>query len=63
MNTLLRKTYRAILELTGPLAMTQDSDPAVVAHYLRLPAELLGGGTNEIQLNIIAQMIMGLPRK
>lgn len=63
MNILLRKTYKAILEVTGPLAMIEDSDPAVVQPYLRLPAELLGGGTNEIQLNIIAQMIMGLPRK
>jgi alkylation response protein AidB-like acyl-CoA dehydrogenase len=63
MNALLRQAYRAILELTGPLAMTEESEPAVVQPYLRLPAELLGGGTNEIQLNIIAQMIMGLPRK
>lgn len=62
-NALLRKTFKAILELTGPLAMTEQSDPAVAQPYLRLPAELLGGGTNEIQLNIIAQMIMGLPRK
>jgi alkylation response protein AidB-like acyl-CoA dehydrogenase len=62
-NSLLRKTYRAILESTGPLAMTEESEPPVVQPYLRLPAELLGGGTNEIQLNIIAQMIMGLPRK
>jgi alkylation response protein AidB-like acyl-CoA dehydrogenase len=62
-NSLLRKTFKAILELTGPLAMTEESDPAVAQPYLRLPAELLGGGTNEIQLNIIAQMIMGLPRK
>lgn len=62
-NVMLRKTFGAILALTGPLAMAEDSDPAVVQPYLRLPAELLGGGTNEIQLNIIAQMIMGLPRK
>jgi alkylation response protein AidB-like acyl-CoA dehydrogenase len=34
-----------------------------VAPYLALPAELIGGGTREIQLNIIAQMILGLPRR
>jgi alkylation response protein AidB-like acyl-CoA dehydrogenase len=62
-NVMLRRTFSTILALTGPLAMSEDSDPAVVQPYLRLPAELLGGGTNEIQLNIIAQMIMGLPRK
>jgi hypothetical protein len=45
------------------VAMLADSDPAVVLPYLHLPAELLGGGTREIQLNIIAQMILGLPRK
>ena len=35
----------------------------VVEPYFHLPAELIGGGTKEIQLNIIAQMILGLPRK
>lgn len=63
MNVLLRRTFQATLRLTGRVAMAADSDPAVVQPYLRLPAELLGGGTREIQLNIIAQMILGLPRK
>jgi hypothetical protein len=43
--------------------MVADSEPAAVEPYLRLPAELIGGGTREIQLNTIAQMILGLPRK
>jgi alkylation response protein AidB-like acyl-CoA dehydrogenase len=63
MNVLLRRTFQATLQLTGRLAMVADSDPAVVQPYLHLPAELIGGGTREIQLNIIAQMILGLPRK
>jgi 3-oxochol-4-en-24-oyl-CoA dehydrogenase len=63
MNVLLRRTFKATLELTGRVAMVADTDPAVVQPYLQLPAELLGGGTREIQLNIIAQMILGLPRK
>ncbi|MCV7029863.1 acyl-CoA dehydrogenase [Mycobacterium sherrisii] len=63
MNVLLRRTFRATLQLTGRVAMEADADPAVVEPYLHLPAELLGGGTREIQLNIIAQMILGLPRK
>ena len=63
MNVLLRRTFEATLQLTGRLAMVADSEPAVVERYLHLPAELLGGGTREIQLNIIAQMILGLPRK
>ncbi|MHA7651470.1 acyl-CoA dehydrogenase [Mycobacterium sp. ML4] len=63
MNVLLRSTFEATLQLTGGLAMVVDSDPAIVEPYLHLPAELIGGGTREIQLNIIAQMILGLPRK
>ncbi|MEO3756956.1 acyl-CoA dehydrogenase [Mycobacterium sp. B14F4] len=63
MNVLLRRTFAATLGATGRLAMTADSDPSVVQPYLRVPAELIGGGTKEIQLNIIAQMILGLPRK
>jgi alkylation response protein AidB-like acyl-CoA dehydrogenase len=63
MNVLLRRTFKATLELTGRTAMVADTDPAIVEPYLHLPAELLGGGTREIQLNIIAQMILGLPRK
>ncbi|OBK45361.1 acyl-CoA dehydrogenase [Mycobacterium sp. 1081908.1] len=63
MNVLLRRTFEATLQLTGRVAMVDDTDAAVVEPYLHLPAELLGGGTREIQLNIIAQMILGLPRK
>ncbi len=63
MNVLLRRTFRATLELVGRVAMVSETDPAVVQPYLQLPAELLGGGTREIQLNIIAQLILGLPRK
>jgi len=63
MNGLLRRTFKATLELTGRTAMVADTDPAIVEPYLHLPAELLGGGTREIQLNIIAHMILGLPRK
>jgi alkylation response protein AidB-like acyl-CoA dehydrogenase len=60
---LLRRTFEATLQLTGQVAMVDDADAAVVEPYLHLPAELIGGGTREIQLNIIAQMILGLPRK
>ena len=58
-SVLLRRTFKATLELAGPLAMVEESEPAVVEPYLRLPAELIGGGTRQIQLNIIAQMILG----
>ncbi|OBB41509.1 acyl-CoA dehydrogenase [Mycobacterium sp. 852002-51961_SCH5331710] len=61
MNVLLRHTFPATLGSAGRSAMAAASE--VVQPYLRVPAELIGGGTKEIQLNIIAQMILGLPRK
>ncbi len=42
--------------------MLEDSDPAVFQPYFDLPAELIGGGTPEIQLTVIASMVLGLPR-
>ena len=66
MNVMLRRTFKATLELTAPAALIEDPMPpvpAIIEPYLHLPAELIGGGTKEIQLNIIAQMILGLPRK
>jgi len=63
MVMLLRRAWTATLGLTGRLAMLEDSDPAVIAPYLDMPSELIGGGTPEIQLTIIASMILGLPRK
>jgi hypothetical protein len=35
----------------------------VFVPYFHQPSELIGGGTAEIQLTVIAQMILGLPRK
>lgn len=63
MNVMLRRAATATLALTAPMALVDDDSSEVVEHYLHLPAELIGGGTKEIQLNIIAQMILGLPRK
>jgi alkylation response protein AidB-like acyl-CoA dehydrogenase len=63
MVMLLRRASTATLGLTGRLAMLEDSDPAVIAPYFDMPSELIGGGTAEIQLTIIASMILGLPRK
>ncbi|MYW03524.1 acyl-CoA dehydrogenase [Streptomyces sp. SID3343] len=51
------------LDLIGPGATHTDGvggDP--ITAYLSLPAVLLGGGTREIQLNVVAERILGLPR-
>ncbi|WP_123024231.1 acyl-CoA dehydrogenase [Mycolicibacterium stellerae] len=63
MVTLLRRAHTATLSLTGRIAMLEESDPAVFQPYFDAPAELIGGGTPEIQLTVIASMILGLPRK
>ncbi|MEV6278921.1 acyl-CoA dehydrogenase [Nocardia sp. NPDC051832] len=57
-----RESSRALLSVLGPLGSI-DSDQAPYAiDYLGLPAVLIGGGTLEIQLTVIAQRILGLPR-
>jgi len=62
MVMLLRRASTATLGLTGRVAMLEESDPAVIRPYFDMPSELIGGGTAEIQLTIIASMILGLPR-
>jgi len=62
MVMLLRRAATATLGLTGRLAMLEKSDPPVIEPYFDMPSELIGGGTPEIQLTIIASMILGLPR-
>jgi alkylation response protein AidB-like acyl-CoA dehydrogenase len=62
MVMLLRRASTVTLGLTGRIAMLEESDPAVIRPYFDMPSELIGGGTAEIQLTIIASMILGLPR-
>lgn len=61
-----RDGSRATLTLLGPLGcLTAPSvDPAAdyARDHIALPSVLFGGGTIEIQLNVIAQRILGLPR-
>ncbi len=62
MSMLLRRAATATLA-TSRSAMLKDPDSARFGTYFHMPAELIGGGTAEIQLTVIAQMILGLPRK
>jgi alkylation response protein AidB-like acyl-CoA dehydrogenase len=62
MVALLRRAWTATLNLSGRAAMLEKSEPAVVQPYFDTPAELIGGGTPEIQLTVIASMVLGLPR-
>ncbi|MDH6244081.1 acyl-CoA dehydrogenase [Mycobacterium sp. OTB74] len=63
MVSLLRLASASTLGVTGRLAMLEQSEPAIFQPYFDAPAELIGGGTAEIQLTVIASMILGLPQK
>jgi alkylation response protein AidB-like acyl-CoA dehydrogenase len=58
-----RATTDAIVDLLGPLAVHVDPRSSEATwKYLNVPSYLLGGGTVEIQYNVIAERILGLPR-
>ncbi|MGU3500426.1 acyl-CoA dehydrogenase [Mycobacterium sp. C31M] len=59
---LVRKVTADALAFSGRAAMVGGGAQPAVADSLMMPAEVIGGGTIEIQLNIIATMILGLPR-
>ncbi|WP_261566026.1 acyl-CoA dehydrogenase [Frankia gtarii] len=47
----------------GPAAAVADGPAGTrTQSYLSVPPQLIGGGTVEIQLNVIAERILGLPR-
>jgi alkylation response protein AidB-like acyl-CoA dehydrogenase len=62
-GVILRRIGTAAMEFAGRTSLIAGPEATAVAHTLQLPAELIGGGTMEVQLNIIATVILGLPRK
>ena len=54
--------HGSALRLLGPAALTDASDGEWLQRYFYSRAASIYGGTQQIQLNIIAQRILGLPR-
>ncbi|HTW14016.1 MAG TPA: acyl-CoA dehydrogenase [Nocardioides sp.] len=56
-----RDGSRALIGLLGPLGAVDDASTPYAVDHLGVPAVLFGGGTIEIQLNVIARRVLGLP--
>ncbi len=54
-----RQLASVALELSGRSGVVESDGPL---GFLRLPSVLLGGGTREIQLNVVSERVLGLPR-
>jgi alkylation response protein AidB-like acyl-CoA dehydrogenase len=62
---LAKRVYRLSLDVLGPRALAvplDENDTEWVHRFLLSYSTSIGGGTSEIQRNIIAERVLGLPR-
>lgn len=57
----IRNELRMSVQGSGALAWESDADVSMAQHWLRSKGNSLEGGSSEVQLNIIAKRILGLP--
>lgn len=50
------------MDLSGPDSIERSDDAGISTTYLRSYASTIGGGTSDIQRNIVAERVLGLPR-
>ena len=61
-----QRVYRLGMEILGPRSLAMPEDEAEtewVDKHLLAYSMSIGGGTSEIQRNIIAQRVLNLPRR
>ena len=56
-----KRRYELLMDAAGSDALEWDGEGDVARHWLRTKANSIEGGTSEIQLNIIAKRILGMP--
>jgi alkylation response protein AidB-like acyl-CoA dehydrogenase len=56
------RTQRAVLNWAGPRAAAHGRGHDAAHRYLSVPQQLIGGGTLEIQYNVVGEHVLGLPR-
>ena len=57
-----QRLRRLGVDLLGAEVLERTTDEGLTTSYLRSHASTIGGGTSDVQRNIIAERIMGLPR-
>ena len=58
-----QRLRRLAMEILGPEGLVMGKSAAEWPNlYLRSYASTIGGGTSEIQRNIVAERVLGLPR-
>jgi alkylation response protein AidB-like acyl-CoA dehydrogenase len=62
-SELQRDIYAAGANATGMGAIAWTDAPVAVRRFLAQPGQTIAGGTSEIQRNVLAERVLGLPRE